>query len=1351
MFLFFVCLFSLCYALPLNNSFFHSLFPPAPTGTADVQVIFPPSPDGWQLTEPLSLPFDVTPGISINILGNATQKVVIDCNGEDAVLDAVDATGVGQGGSLSFEGFSIVGCADSAFAFSGQDVNFYLTDMHFDSVGYALTLQQGAGGRAGRLYLTRVSADTVQGNAFYLQFLDELIATDVTITDAGESGIDFVNNNGEIDASGVASLTNVSCAASGSSASLHACVSFHRGLSIVWAGGSVSTQVGAALSANYVETVTITELAMSSIVGTGGIALRHVSGEVTVFRSSVSLVTCSEWNCAGISLEDCGTLQSLTVRDTAIDQIDANTKQGGGISVNEALAATVVLDNVNISNCVATGGAGVSMRGLTSFTMLGGRVDDNTASTALVPRPAGGGLNLDECGTILIDGTSFSRNAAHFGQAINVWGFHSFGTIHESVTVRNVAVVNHTCLSDSMFERCSGAIDIGRSNDIVLESVTVAGSKDLALAETAGLSLAARRSLVVRDTLVVDSSSRGPCGINVFGDQIDDLDGTGQPAPLFTVLLEDVTFERLQTSGTHGGGLLSDVSNATLRRVVVRDCASAGLVGGLEVAGRSVPPSVVRVEACTFEGNAADGDCGGLSISDVTTTSMVATTFTSNSAGSSGGALCVDAGSVDGSSIAFADCTFHNNMAHMSAGAVGAYQVGTLSDVGSTFTSNIAMDDGGAFELYDVVTLTLSGTRFDDCHAMNGNGGAVVMWGVSGGADPHNSTWSNVEVYNGGAQAGGCAHYTGSNYRLHVTQSLVRGNTAYTQGGAFSLEGSGANTVVQMSRSTLLDNVAAWRGGALAVESAVNLTLDRCNLLRNGQSLLRFFNSPEPVSGQDVAFISTDGTLTLLDSVLDGTTGGVPPFFDEVGQPLRPLGDRAADAAPIYLAYSTMNDRSNPQPLHNATITENDFIFLAGLDGLDAGVAVHLVHFYSAREGKVREDVAAPWDFGGGSNMLALQASGDLDDGFQTVFALTLLSDWTLVVPRADFRVGSTDETPAGPVSPRVASRVDLSGGHVEVSLTSSCVCAGPDATWTSYAVECESGDQSLRLDGPLRFADVAAACDVSFGSTLSVAGCDATSGCQLGDFALASVPEDLVPVTPAPPTPIPPTPGPPTPAPPTPAPADGNGTATQVPSSSPAGGSTSPSPGDGAVVDDGDGDSGAGLIAALVVLALLTLVLCIAAGLLARRLLKDAAVRRDTVARPSTSPVLAEDVVMEDIEGGSFADSSSSRSLRNLSGSGHGVAGGSSSGGGSEYARIATTSLDHSDADSAGYVRVGAPLGSLPGTGTMSNYDSVNTPLSAGTKPGGGESEYSLAPAPSDGGSQGRSQYSDVPPPRAD
>jgi hypothetical protein len=1288
--------------------------------------------------------------------------VEIDCDGQATVLAATDGVGVGDGGSFTLSSLTFLNCNGFALSFAGPDVDFTMNQLNFSSVDGALSLVQAVGGRAASLTLDNVSVSLATDSAFVLQYVTDVIATDVTMNDVSSSGIYFVNNDGEAGAAASISLTRTSCTAVGSVEADHGCV-FGRYISTVgWSGGSVSNVVGAGLFVDSLVTATVQDLSVSDVEGMGGIVLHRVTGDVLVDRTTVSDITCTEWNCGGISSMYSVDLTSLTVRDSTVDLVDARNKWGGGIVVDgDRSDAAVLLDNVTVTDCRASGGAGIAVRGVGSFTMTGGRVDDNIASLDLSPETGGGGLFLDECGVVLVDGTSFSRNAAHFGSAIDVWGFYSFGTIHESITVRHVTVVNSTCLSEGEWSPCSGAVDLGRANDILLEHVTVSGSYNATHSQTAGFSLSPRRSLIVRDSSVVDSSAFGPVGIQVYDDQIDELDGVGAPAPPFSLLLERVTFERLLSGDSVGAGALYDQTNATLRQVTVRDCSAVSDVGGLLVHGRVGLESTLLVDSSTFDNNFALGDAGGLAIDVVGTSTVANSVFTSNRATGSGAGMTVEGTDVTDASLTLRNCTFANNLANDSGGALIALTLASLSDEGSTFTSNIALLNGGALDIYNVHALSLSNDRFEDCVAVDGSGGAVAMWGVDGW-ERHVSTWSSVQVYNGGANEGGAAFYTGE-YNLTASQLLVRGNTAFSDGGAFSFAG-GSENAVTFTRSTLLDNTAGWRGGALyLVPTPITLTINRSNFLRNGQSLLRRSSSSAPLVGQDIAVASSDVTLTVTDSVLDGATEGVPDFFEQVGAPLHPFANRPSSTGPIFLAFSTSSDRSSPQPLDNATVTPEDFVFLQGHTDLPGSTAVRSVVFYSVRAGLVFEDNLAPWDLGGGSVSTASDASDILAPGYHVIFALCILSNGTIVVPRADFRVGATSTGDPYPSSPSVASRLYLEG-IVDATLSSSCVCAGPDATWTSYAVECDSPAQSLHVDGPSRFAALSADCSLSFGPSLAVTGCDATSGCQLGDFALASVPQHLVPATPAPPTPGPPTPSPPTPAPPTPAPPlDGsNSTTGATPTSTPAGRDVTPSAGGGsASVDAPQSDGSAGLIAALIVLALLTIIVCVGAGLLLRRLLSDAAVRRDTIARPALAPSLAPDVEMEDIDGGSFRGSSSGRSRRQ----GHSQSGGGSGSGGSEYARIADSDLGHSEADSSGYVRVGAPEGGgggLPGTGALSNYDAVSMPLAGDAAaaagysrapPPGDEatpgSEYSAAPPASDHSSRDRSDYAEAPPPK--
>lgn len=123
-----------------------------------------------------------------------------------------------------------------------------------------------------------------------------------------------------------------------------------------------------------------------------------------------------------------------------------------------------------------------------------------------------------------------------------------------------------------------------------------------------------------------------------------------------------------------------------------------------------------------------------------------------------------------GGSLSLVADTFSGNTAGFSGGAV--YNGGTLSVTGSTFSENQAQTHGGGAIYSGTGQLTVQYSTFSGNSAPSGNGGAIVVFG---NATVQNSTFAGNRALNGGAVA-----KFGSPGTLALTNSILSGNSGQT-------------------------------------------------------------------------------------------------------------------------------------------------------------------------------------------------------------------------------------------------------------------------------------------------------------------------------------------------------------------------------------------------------------------------------------------------------------------------------------------------------------------------------------------------------------------------------------------
>ncbi|KXZ47948.1 hypothetical protein GPECTOR_31g310 [Gonium pectorale] len=327
-------------------------------------------------------------------------------------------------------------------------------------------------------------------------------------------------------------------------------------------------------------------------------------------------------------------------------------------------------------------------------------------------------------------------------------------------------------------------------------------------------------------------------------------------------------------AGGAGGALFA---GRTLRNVTLAGGASvahntAGSDGGALYADAIL--LLHLTDNATATGNTAGGDGGFARGAVVTSASLTrGGSLRANRAGRSGGALAAaSVGSLTLSDGAVAS----GNVAAADGGLAAASRIGTLAVVGSEVAANVAGGSGGAVSLAAVpAEVLVAGSRLTSNVAERGAGGVL-----------------SVSLPAPGSPLLG---QTAGSGRLTVSDgSLVYGNGAYLDGGAFSVAaqaasdptGEAANLpyielMVELSDSAFEANYASGGGGALALASPsagallATLAARNCSFVRNaaGSEVFRIGSSPTSGLGGALALVSSP--KFRADAAREGTRGSL--------------------------------------------------------------------------------------------------------------------------------------------------------------------------------------------------------------------------------------------------------------------------------------------------------------------------------------------------------------------------------------------------------------------------------------------------------------------------------------------
>ena len=510
-----------------------------------------------------------------------------------------------------------------------------------------------------------------------------------------------------------------------------------------------------------------------------------------------------------------------------------------------------VIDTEFTNNTCESGGAGLYAQGTESVTIMRSNFTGNEVKLS-----DGGAIEVENVGDVGVDVTdcSFRANRARFdGGAL-------------SVNVRNfqadVRVSSYAFDMNESRDRDGGGIFISESGGNFIERSNFTNNQSIG--RGGAILVADFSSLDVNDAVFTSNHAMGSSG-GIFTQN-------------GTVSLRTSMFTG-NSAESDGGAVF--IVNAT-EGVTMDACSfvnntstlSAGAVailGDTRLSGVAGPTGPIVVLDSDFNNNTALDFAGALLVNDATTLAINGTLFSGNLQGdplASGGAALV---TEVRERTTISDCTFRENNATGSGGALAVAQIPAGSDVfvlNTTFDENRSFGEtgqGGAVEVAGVADASIT---FGECRFTNNtasrNGGAIGvvssesatllvmessfvgnvvlgnnnLYGRIGGGGIcannvrnvgiQNSTFTECTTFASSSIGGGVAVDTVSRDVVLETSSFVRCSSGFDMqsstanfGGGVGLTNVNGSTIV--IGSDFIDNFADRAGGGIDVRDSNTL------------------------------------------------------------------------------------------------------------------------------------------------------------------------------------------------------------------------------------------------------------------------------------------------------------------------------------------------------------------------------------------------------------------------------------------------------------------------------------------------------------------------------------------------
>eukprot|EP00301_Raphidiophrys_heterophryoidea_P006495 c12618_g1_i1.p1 GENE.c12618_g1_i1~~c12618_g1_i1.p1 ORF type:complete len:2339 (-),score=583.56 c12618_g1_i1:437-7453(-) len=551
-------------------------------------------------------------------------------------------------------------------------------------------------------------------------------------------------------------------------------------------------------------------------------------------------------------------------------QFASNQAVSGG-----ALAADGVL---NITSCILTyntasetGGAIVFANATSRATMKTVTLTHNTAGTD------GGAIYSSSNALSLLDST-FTANAATARGGAIYGETMSSGSFSNNVFVQNTAfsgggvwvvlssldLENNTFMSNSatedgggLYTSSVGPTSVVNRNVFFGNSAKIAGGGIVASSSQHSLTNShfTNNHASTGGAIALSFSPLSVFSNNVINNNQGDLYGGGM-----YLINSRTTFAHSTISGNSaplGGGIAIAqyiVTPAVLYNLTVsNNTATTG--GGLLVTDSKVniASSIfsensaqqcgavlatrvnISITDSSFVGNHVSEAGGAVCVNDFFAVSLDGSTFSSNTAVDSGGALVLEKSLVL-TPVTISNCVFSVNEAGVYGGAFQSNVNTVCTNV--QFLSNSG-DAGGGAVYHTTHQINFTRCVFDGNSAIDGEGGALLA--SDGHAAVVNSIFSSNSAHDGGAAAS-------ESSLLEITACNFVSNRAQDNGGAVLL--TKAHDSILSSCTFTNNNASTGDGGALSVDSSNHIVVSNTTFSANSASkgsggALHVFNSPD--------------------------------------------------------------------------------------------------------------------------------------------------------------------------------------------------------------------------------------------------------------------------------------------------------------------------------------------------------------------------------------------------------------------------------------------------------------------------------------------------------------------------
>jgi hypothetical protein len=518
-------------------------------------------------------------------------------------------------------------------------------------------------------------------------------------------------------------------------------------------------------------------------------------------------------------------------------------------------------------------GAGLHMQYVTNATLR------NTTFAANTANRAGGGLAALHS-SLAITSSSISHNTAQLGGGLAV----DSSQVHlQEVTLdANTALLQPSTLKQQQQQQ--GSDDEAGSATSVLQFASMMYAEG-----SAGGLLLQRSTLTVRDGSLTSNSADWDAGALLLQ----------QPS---SFSISSSTFGSNTAREGSGGGLVARGGGPAVASGVLSNCSFAGNSaagsGGSAVLDSGIGLLDVQYEQCTFDGNTAGLDGGGVAAMGPTALHCSGCDGVRHSAAGSGGWM-----SCQGCrSLILQGSSSSGNQAAAAGGAVSCSGCGVFQTRDSSYSSNAA-SNGGGLAVQATADVGISGCQFA------ANRAAAQELGVAGAADPlqrmlHQLPQAWQALYAGPAAeaaapgsssssssqawgAGGAVFVSGAGAAVLVSNTL--NNNSGSTGGAIyasvasacqmpgqgypnstqagSSSSSNASCQIQLANVTATDNAASLAGGVLYTSTPQALLL--------GTEVITSSSSSSGSSSISVQPASAEQQRQLLQQLAaDNSAGG---------------------------------------------------------------------------------------------------------------------------------------------------------------------------------------------------------------------------------------------------------------------------------------------------------------------------------------------------------------------------------------------------------------------------------------------------------------------------------------------